>query len=105
MAAIPLSLWVPNVTALTTDAQEFTLPANARQIVIRNRDASIKLRWNYTGTDGVALSTYKEIAAATEVVFPAPHTGSRSRDLDATTRTIFINGASGTPSVELLAIP
>ncbi len=105
MAAVDLSLWVPNVTALSTTWQEFTLPANARQFSVKNRSATIKLRWNYTGTDGGAVSTYKEIEANTEIVLPVPHTGSRSRNLDSTTRKVYIASASSTPSVEIVAMP
>lgn len=105
MAAVTLSLSVPDARALSTNAQEYAVPANCRRLLLQNRDASIKLRWAYAGTDGAPLSAYSELGPGAQIDIPAFGAGDRSRNLDSATRRIYLSAASGTPTGEILALP
>lgn len=105
MAAIDLALDVPKTQALSTNAQEFAFPANAREFLIHNLDASIVLRYAFAGTDGAPLpGDYERLGAGVQIVLAVPGVKGQSRNLSASSRKIFVAAASSTPSVTITAL-
>lgn len=104
MAAIELSLDVPDTAALSTNAQRFDFPVNARKFRLRNNDASIAIRYAFAGTDGQALpGDYETLIAGALIVLPVPGSSGKSRNTVAGERTIFVASASGAPSCTITA--
>lgn len=104
-AVVTLALEVPQVITLgnTPACREVDIAQNVRQVVVRPRGHAGRVA--YTGTHDADIGTdFQTLTADTTYTIQVPGTSGRSRNLDSSTRKLFIGADTNATVVELTGI-